>query len=99
LLFKRLGWKHQQRQALQLAGINVPIPNASARGRTPVFAQFASTLTRREEQVAELVARGLTNRAIAQQLNIKEHTVEAHMTSILSRLGLRSRWQLAETQQ
>jgi DNA-binding NarL/FixJ family response regulator len=48
----------------------------------------------REQQVAELVLQGLTNRAIADALSIKERTVESHMTSIMSRLGVRSRHQL-----
>ena len=54
------------------------------------------TLTDRESQVVELVLRGFTNRAIAQHLAIREHTVEKHMGSIMGRLGIRSRHQLAD---
>ena len=55
-----------------------------------------SSLTKREEEVAELVLKGLTNRAIARELWISEHTVESHMTSIMNRLGIRSRHQLVD---
>ncbi|HYK52771.1 MAG TPA: helix-turn-helix transcriptional regulator [Candidatus Eremiobacteraceae bacterium] len=54
-------------------------------------------LTIREQQVADLVLHGLTNRAIAERLNISENTVESHMSGIMSRLGVRSRHQLSAT--
>ena len=53
-------------------------------------------LTRREGDVATLAARGMTNRAIAERLGIRENTVESHISSALSRLGIRSRWQLVD---
>lgn len=56
-----------------------------------------TSLTRREEEVAHLVLKGLTNRAIARELAISEHTVESHMTSIMNRLGIRSRHQLTDS--
>ena len=52
-------------------------------------------LTRRQSEIARFVALGETNRAIADLLNISEHTVEHHVSAIFSRLGLRSRAQLA----
>ena len=52
-------------------------------------------LTRRESEVAGLVARGLTNREIAGQLYISVRTVEVHVDRILSKLGFRTRTQLA----
>jgi non-specific serine/threonine protein kinase len=55
----------------------------------------SSPLTRREAEVAELVARGLTNRAIAGQLYLSVRTVEAHVDHILSKLNFRTRTQLA----
>jgi predicted ATPase/DNA-binding SARP family transcriptional activator/DNA-binding CsgD family transcriptional regulator len=54
----------------------------------------ANALTRREEEVTALVARGLTNRQVARELSISEHTVAAHVAKILKKLGLRSRSQL-----
>jgi pimeloyl-ACP methyl ester carboxylesterase/DNA-binding CsgD family transcriptional regulator/transcriptional regulator with XRE-family HTH domain len=52
-------------------------------------------LTRREREVLPLVARGLTNRQIADALSIGERTVESHVASILARLGVANRVQLA----
>lgn len=48
-------------------------------------------LTRREREVAELVARGLTNREISQALVISQRTAETHVERILIKLGLSSR--------
>jgi non-specific serine/threonine protein kinase len=52
-------------------------------------------LSRREREVAELVALGLTNRAIAQRLFLSERTVEGHIDRAFSKLGFSSRTQLA----
>ena len=52
-------------------------------------------LTRREREVAMLVARGLTNRQIADALTIAEGTAGVHVDHILSKLGFRSRAQVA----
>src|SRR5215208_6951168 len=56
-----------------------------------------SMLTRREREIASLLARGLTtNRQISAELCISKRTVETHVRNILGKLGLRSRYQLAE---
>jgi DNA-binding CsgD family transcriptional regulator len=52
-------------------------------------------LTGRERDVARLLAAGRTNREIADALVITEGTVEVHVKHILSKLGLRSRSQVA----
>jgi len=52
-------------------------------------------LTRREREVALLVARGLTNRQIASELSVSRSTVNNHVARILRKLGLRSRAQIA----
>ncbi|PSR70238.1 protein kinase [Nocardia sp. MDA0666] len=52
-------------------------------------------LTRRERQVADLVAEGLTNRAIAARLVISQRTAEGHVEHILTKLGFTSRSQIA----
>jgi DNA-binding CsgD family transcriptional regulator/tetratricopeptide (TPR) repeat protein len=51
-------------------------------------------LTRRERQVASLVAHGLTNHQIASELMLSEHTVHHHVTNVLKKLNLRSREQV-----
>ncbi len=53
------------------------------------------TLTGREREVAEAVARGDSNKEIAKQLNITERTVKAHTASLFEKLGVRDRLQLA----
>ena len=55
----------------------------------------APNLTRREQEVATLVAQGLTNREIATRLFISERTAESHVEQIRGKLGFRSRSQLA----
>jgi predicted ATPase/DNA-binding CsgD family transcriptional regulator len=52
-------------------------------------------LTKREREIAELVARGLTNKAIATHLVIAKRTVETHVENILVKLGFNSRTQVA----
>ena len=47
-----------------------------------------TTLTPREREVLELMAEGLSNRAIARQLDVSERAVEYHVTSIFGKLGL-----------
>jgi predicted ATPase/DNA-binding SARP family transcriptional activator/DNA-binding CsgD family transcriptional regulator len=70
-------------------------PAASPAARYPIGEQRAETLTGREEEVAALVARGLTNRQVAAELSISEHTVATHVSRILNKLGLSSRSRLA----
>ncbi|MBI4670854.1 MAG: helix-turn-helix transcriptional regulator [Chloroflexi bacterium] len=52
------------------------------------------TLTKREKEVALLVAEGLSNREIARRLHITEKTVENHLTVIYGKVGIKSRAQL-----
>jgi ABC-type amino acid transport substrate-binding protein/DNA-binding CsgD family transcriptional regulator/sugar lactone lactonase YvrE len=56
---------------------------------------ITSPLTRREAEVAELVRDGLTNREMAARLFLSERTVEGHVAQICSKLGVRSRLQIA----
>jgi DNA-binding NarL/FixJ family response regulator len=59
--------------------------------------ESADRLTVREQAVALLVARGLTNRQIGKELSISEHTVANHVRKILKKLGLRSRAQISSS--
>jgi DNA-binding NarL/FixJ family response regulator len=61
----------------------------------PPAGEPMAKLTSREREVALLVARGLTNRQISIELGISERTAGNHVARILSKLGLRSRAQIA----
>jgi DNA-binding CsgD family transcriptional regulator len=52
-------------------------------------------LTRREQQIAELVAQGMSNKSIAADLVISQRTAESHVEHILNKLGFTSRSQIA----
>jgi DNA-binding CsgD family transcriptional regulator len=52
-------------------------------------------LGKRQAEVAELVAEGLSNKQIGARLFISEHTVDSHVRSILNKLGVNSRAQIA----
>jgi DNA-binding NarL/FixJ family response regulator len=54
-----------------------------------------SPLTRRERQVAALIADGLTNKQIAARLVISRRTAEGHVDHIMTKLGFTSRTQIA----
>ena len=57
----------------------------------------AQSLTDRENQVLQLLARGLANKQIAAVLGISEHTVKFHVSSIYTKLGVTSRTEAVRT--
>jgi two-component system, NarL family, response regulator LiaR len=63
---------------------------ASSGGR-----EAPDSLTPREREVVGLIARGLSNKRIALELGISEKTVKTHVSSILGKLGLTDRTQVA----
>lgn len=80
-------------QALEYAlGAEEPAPPAP---EAPPAERSLHPLTPRQREVAFLVARGLTNRQVAAELSLSEHTVATHVRGILRKLGLRSRTELA----
>ncbi|MBD5656591.1 MAG: AAA family ATPase [Candidatus Eremiobacteraeota bacterium] len=107
--FRRLGWPLFEAQALEMAGerdrasalfrtcesiadlrrleMRLPVPT--------VTATQTNGLSVREREVAVLIARGCTNRAIAAELHISENTVEKHVTKIYSKLDFSTRAELA----
>ncbi|MGH3237363.1 MAG: LuxR C-terminal-related transcriptional regulator, partial [Streptosporangiaceae bacterium] len=60
-----------------------------------VAAAPPSSLTRREHQIAALVASGRSNKAIAAELSISPTTAARHVANILAKLGFTSRTQIA----
>jgi DNA-binding NarL/FixJ family response regulator len=103
--FGRMGWRLWEARALETAGRRDEALRRYAemgdvrdlerlRGRETSGAETIA-LSPRQMEVARLVADGQTNRSIAQSLHISEHTVEHHLSTIFSRLGLRSRSALA----
>jgi len=55
----------------------------------------AVRMTARERQVIDLIAEGMSNKQIARQLRISNHTVKSHVRNILEKLALHSRLQVA----
>jgi DNA-binding NarL/FixJ family response regulator len=51
----------------------------------------SGALTAREIEVLRLVAKGMPNRAIAEQLGLREKTIARHLSNIFAKLELRSR--------
>jgi predicted ATPase/DNA-binding CsgD family transcriptional regulator len=74
-----------------LADADLLLPTAPAE-RAPAPVEL---LTRREREVAELVAKGLSNRAVAELLVISKRTADAHVEHILAKLGFSSRTEIA----
>jgi DNA-binding CsgD family transcriptional regulator len=64
------------------------------RRRTAVWSDPWRTLTDAELRIAELVAGGLTNKNIAEYLNLSPHTVDAHLKHIYTKLNIHSRVEL-----
>jgi adenylate cyclase len=78
-------------------GAPAPVPSArpESNGSGGVKPARLGPLSRRESEVAMLVAQGLTNRQIAERLHISERTAEGHLDKIRSKLGLSNRAQVA----
>ena len=57
-------------------------------------AEWSKTLTPREREVAFLVARGLSNKHVAQELRLSDGTVKVHVHNILRKLGAKNRYGL-----
>ena len=68
---------------------------ARSAGAVPLDAALRSRLSRREQDISQLIAGGLSNQEVARRLDITEATVKAHLTHIFQKLMLRGRGQLA----
>ena len=105
--FAQLGWPLLQAQSLEVAGaVDAAramyercgsigdVRRLSLHAPQAVHATVTS-LSPRERDVAALIGRGLTNRAIGQALSVSEKRIERHVTSIYAKLGFSTRAQLA----
>jgi DNA-binding NarL/FixJ family response regulator len=104
--FEQLAWPLHRARALELCGesesesaLNIyrecgaaaDVVRLSSRKQSA----SASVLSKREVEVAGLVAEGNSNRAIAEKLVLSERTVENHIASVFSKLNVRSRAEIA----
>jgi DNA-binding NarL/FixJ family response regulator len=86
--FREIGAAGERARAETMLG---KLRNASAAVPGEVRDTPLGALSRRELEVLDLVAVGLTNRDIAERLVLSEHTVNRHVANILRKLGLTSR--------
>jgi DNA-binding CsgD family transcriptional regulator/tetratricopeptide (TPR) repeat protein len=101
---RRTEAREQLRRAVELAMMCGAAPLA-ARAETELLATGArprrialsgvDSLTPSERRVAQMAAEGHTNREVAQALFVSPKTVDAHLSSVYRKLGIRSRSQLA----
>ncbi|MGW6622046.1 protein kinase domain-containing protein [Nocardia sp. NPDC055002] len=75
------------------AAVSYALGEAPPRDAPALASQL--TLTKRERQVADLIAQGLTNKQIAAKLVISQRTAGGHVEHILTKLGFTSRAQIA----
>ncbi|HKU68267.1 MAG TPA: AAA family ATPase [Candidatus Baltobacteraceae bacterium] len=103
-IFAEIPWVVYQAEALELAGetdaalavyrrceFSVDVRRLESAGA----ARANSGLSKREFEVAALVAQGRSNKNIAESLSLSERTVENHIASIFAKLSLRSRAEIA----
>ena len=86
-------WLSEQARLLTESDADEPIPNMRLLRATP--RRTRTMLTPREREVASRIARGLSNRQIADELVIALGTTERHVANILNKLDMRSRAQVA----
>jgi DNA-binding NarL/FixJ family response regulator len=64
-------------------------------GQEPARVLEAVRMTPREREVIDLIGEGLSNKEIAQRLNIATHTVKSHVRNVMEKLALHTRLQIA----
>ena len=72
------------------------IVNKAVKESNPSKIISSIKMTKRERQVIDLVSDGLTNKEIAQKLNLSTYTVKSHVHNILEKLAIHTRVQIAK---
>jgi len=62
----------------------------------PSAQRMGPRLTRRQQELVPMIARGLTNKEIASHLNLSEQTIKNHIHRILRRVGANDRFEVVE---
>ena len=83
------------RASTEATALKVVTYGAKAAALLGTLAPAGDPLTRREREIAALVAEGLSNRQIAERLFVSERTAQNHVQHILTKLGLPNRGQVA----
>jgi DNA-binding NarL/FixJ family response regulator len=65
------------------------------RRNAPIDAKKVTPLSKRELEVARLIAEGMSNKEIGTRCFLSERTVETHVSNILNKLGINSRVEVA----
>jgi DNA-binding NarL/FixJ family response regulator len=81
-------WANSREMSLALEAL------ASAPAVNPVDANGLSLLSKREKEIVQSLAEGLTNREIAERLKLSQHTVKNYLFRIFDKLGVSSRVEL-----
>lgn len=85
-------WFNQEIMAEFIHSVQASRGKASRIGEAD---NLLNLLTEREKEIAGLVARGYSNKAIGEQLYVSERTVKSHLSSIFAKTGVQSRLKLA----
>ncbi len=88
-----MGHRHAKEVRHWLDSLPVPLPmlQPNAVVKSPLLLTYPDALTAREVEVLCLVAQGMTNEQVAEQLVISPRTVNTHLTSIYSKIRVSSR--------
>lgn len=79
--------------AAKLGGVARRVPAIATRNSRDTLSEFG--LSPREFEVARLISNGLSNKEIAQFLDISHHTVSAHLRRVFDKLRINRRTKLA----
>ena len=92
---ERFGAARQRGLDMSVAEAIAVARNETAAPAAPAARAVPARLTKREQEIAGLVAQGLSNREIAERLVLAKRTVDSHIEHIFNKLGFTSRAQIA----